>query len=157
MRPLWRNARCSHPASLGFSIIEAVMVLLIVVVVVASLTPGVMRTLTRARINRASGAVAADLFLAQSLAARQRAPVRVVVSSTAKTLTLRSRGDTVLQQRFYGSESEFKLPQFSASPDSVQVLPNGMTNTTLTITLSDGTFIRRVKISRAGQIRVLRN
>lgn len=133
------------------------MVLLIVAVVVGSLTPSVLRILTRARINRAAGVVAADFYLAQSLAARTRTPMTVFFSSSNKTgiIRLASSSTTVYQTRYYGSEGEFKLPTFSASPASVNVLPSGMTSASITVSLSDGTFTRQVRMSRAGQIRIL--
>jgi len=133
------------------------MVLLIVVVIVAWLTPAVSRQLTHSRINRAASVCAADFYMAQSLAARNRQPVRVVFDSTAKTATLKLPNDSTLLVRYYGSQGEFKLPSFSASPGVVQVLPNGMANTTITVNLTDGTFLRQVRMSQAGQIRVLRS
>ena len=158
MRSSSPEAEWKHPSRAGFSIIEAVMVLLIVLVVIGTLTPSVMRQITHSRINRAAGAVAADFYLAQSLASSARAPVRIVFSATAKTAFIR-RGspDTVLQRRYYGTDGEFKLPSFSATPDSILVLVNGMTSGSITVSLSDGTYTRQVRMSRAGQIRILRN
>lgn len=133
------------------------MVLVIVLTVLGSLAPTVRRQLVHARINRAAGVVAADFYLAQSLAAKARAPVKVVFDATARTAFIQLRNDSVLQRRYYGTESEFKLSSFSASPTQVQVLPNGMTNGTVTVTLTDGEYTRQVRMSRAGQIRVLRS
>jgi type II secretory pathway pseudopilin PulG len=137
--------------------IEAVMVMLIVVVVIATLTPGVSRQLMHSRVTRAASVCAADFYLAQSLAARNRAPVRVIFDVAAKTASLRLPNDSLLLVRNYGLEGDFKLPSLSASPATVQVLPNGMTNGTITVTLGDGTFTRQVRMSRAGQIRILRS
>jgi type II secretory pathway pseudopilin PulG len=136
---------------------EAVMVLLVVGVVVASLTPALARQLTHSRINRAASVCAADFYLAQSLAARNRQPVRVLFDSTAKTATLKLPNDSTLLVRYYGIQSAFKLPSFYASPTVVQVLPSGMTNAAITVNLTDGTFLRQVRMSQAGQIRVLRS
>lgn len=133
------------------------MVLLVVTVVVMSLTPAVAKQITHSRVNRAASVCAADFYLAQALAARNRAPVRVVFDSTAKMTSLKLPNDSVLSVRYYGTQGEFKLKSFSASPLVVQVLPNGMTNGTITVTLSDGSFSRWVRMSQAGQIRVLRS
>jgi type II secretory pathway pseudopilin PulG len=141
----------------GFSMMEAVMVLLVVGVVVASLTPALSRQLTHSRINRAASVCAADFYLAQSLAARNRQPVRVLFDSTAKTATLKLPNDSTLLVRYYGKSGAFKLPSFYASPTVVQVLPSGMTNAAITVNLTDGTFLRQVRMSQAGQIRVLRS
>jgi prepilin-type N-terminal cleavage/methylation domain-containing protein len=141
----------------GFTIIEAVMVLIIVAVVVSWLTPSLARQLTHSRINRAASVCAADFYLAQSLAARNRQPVRVVFDSTAKTATLKLPNDSTLLVRYYGLTSGYKLPTFYASPTVIQVLPSGMANTTITVNMSDGVFLRQVRMSQAGQIRILRS
>ena len=146
-----------RPRRRGFTVIEAVMVLLIVLIVVASLTPKVTTQITHSRINRAASVCAADFYMAQALAARNRMPVRVVFDSTAKTATLKLPNDSVLVTRYYGTQGEFKLPGFSASPTVVQVLPSGMANTTITVSMTDkGGFVRQVRMSQAGQIRILR-
>lgn len=145
-----------RPGQTGFTIYEAMMVLLVVAIVVGVLTPSVRRQLTRARINRAANVMAADLFLAQSLAGRQRVPVTVTYDVTAKTATIvdsRSAGPTFITRR-YGPDSDFKLQSIAATPTAIVVLPNGMASAALTVTLSDGTYQRRIRMTRAGLIRV---
>lgn len=149
-------APCRQGARTGFSTIEAIIVMLIVMIIVGTLTPTFQHQLMHTRISRAARAAAGDFYLAQSLAQRERQPVTVTVDPVAKTVTLKiSNPDTVLQRRRYGMEDEFKLPSFSASPTSVVVLPNGMSSTSITLSLGDGTFTRQVRMSRAGQILVL--
>ena len=140
----------------GFSTIEAIIILLIVMIIVGTLTPTVQKQLTHTRISRAARAASADFYLAQALAQRERQPVTVTVDSIAKTITLKiSTPDTVLQRHYFGTEGEFKLPKIYASPKSIVVYPNGMSSTSITVSMSDGTFTRQVKMSRAGQILVL--
>ena len=146
-----------RPASSGFTIYEAMMVLLVVGVIVGALTPSVRRQLTRARINRAANVVAADLFLAQSVSGRQRVPVRVNYDGTTMiaTITDSRPAATVYLTRRFDTTSEFKLTSLSASPTSILVLPNGMASASITITLSDGTgYQRQIRMTRAGLIRV---
>lgn len=145
-----------RPGQSGFTIYEAMMVLLIVAIVMGTLTPSVRRQLTRARINRAANVMAADLFLAQSISGRQRVPVTVTYDVSAKTATIadsRSSGPTFITRR-YGPESDFKLQSISATPTAILVLPNGMASTNLTVTLSDGSYQRQIRMTRAGLIRV---
>ncbi len=149
-------AACRARARSGFSTIEAVIVLLIVMIIVGTHTPTVQKQRTHTRISRAARAAAADLYLAQALAQRERQPVPVTGDSVAKTVTLKiSTPDTVLQRRYYGIQGEYKLPMIYAVPGSIVVFPNGMSNATITVSMSDGTFTRQVRMSRAGQILVL--
>lgn len=142
---------------LGFTLIEAVMVLLIVATVIGALMPSVVTQIAHARVNRAANVIAADFFLAQSLAGRQRAPVMVAFDSTNKQtlITQPPPANTNLLTRRFGVDSEFKLTSFSASATPVQVLPNGMASTAVVVTVSASGYSRQVRMTRAGQIRVL--
>jgi len=146
-----------HDHRLGFTMIEAVMVLLIVATVVGALTPSVVRQISHARVNRAANVVAADFYLAQSLAGRQHAPVIVTFDSTnmLTTITQPPPASTSLVTRRFGLDSEFKLTTFTASATPVQILPNGMASAAVILTVSNGSYTRQVRMTRAGQIRVL--
>ncbi|MEK7668504.1 MAG: hypothetical protein AAB409_07630, partial [Gemmatimonadota bacterium] len=157
MPPTVREDECPTPPPAGFSIMEAVMVLLIVATIIAALTPGVIRTLSHARVNRAVNVVAAQFYLAQSLAGRQRKPVTLTVDSTAKTLTIRDAvTSTQLAIRRFGNDSEFKLAALSATPAATYVLPNGMANASVIVSVGDAGYRQQVRMTRAGQIRILR-
>jgi len=149
--------RCAKSRPAGFTIFEAVMVLLIVLTVIAALTPGVTRSIAHARVNRAANVVAAQLYLAQSLAGRQHSPVTMLVSPGAKTITIEDAvTDSTLLVRRFGSDSEFNLLSLSASPATIYVLPTGMSNASITVTVGDPSYQQQVWMSRAGQIRILR-
>ena len=110
MTPAPDGAACRDPSQTGLTIIEAVIILVIIAMVVGALTPGVVRQLQHARVNRAARVVAADLFLSQSLAGRQHVPITVVIDATMLTATLRhSRTDSVLVVRRFGADSDFGL------------------------------------------------
>ncbi len=133
------------------------MVMLVIVAVVTALTPGVTRNLSHARVNRASNVVAAQFYLAQSMAGRQHKPVSVLVSPGSKTMTISDpTTSTTLSTRRFGSDSEFNLVALSASPATVYVLPSGMASSADTVFVGDATYQQRVFLSKAGQIRILR-
>ena len=157
MAPRTSEAACRNPGQSGFTLAEAAIVLLIVAVVIGALTPSVVRQLAHARTNRAASVVAASFFQAQSLAGRQHMPVAIAFDGTGKIMTISQPppSGTVLVTRRFGLDSEFKLLTFSASPTSVLVLPNGMTNGSVTVTIGDGTYTRQVRMTRAGQVRVM--
>ncbi len=132
------------------------MVLLVVLTVVAALTPGVSRAIAHSRVNRALNMVAAQFYLAQSIAGRQHAPVKVFVSAPLKTIFIKDAAtDSTLQVRRFGSDSEFSLAGLMATPGNVYVLPTGMTNTVITVTVGDASYRGQVRMSRAGQIRIM--
>ncbi len=129
-------------------------------IIVGTLTPTVQKQLMHTRVSRAARAAAAALYLAQARAPRQRQPVTVIVDSLQKMVLLTSvnaahTGVDTLQRRYYGLQGEFKLPSIWGSPGSIVVFPNGMSNASITVSMSDGTITRQVKMSRAGQILVL--
>ena len=152
-----REDRCPTPVPAGFTIFEAMMVLLIVLTVVAALTPAVSRSLTHARVNRAANVVAAQFYLAQSMAGRQHRPVTLLVSPGGKTITISDAvNSTVLVTRDFGSTSEFNLLALSASPATVYILPSGMASASVVVTVGDPSYAQQVRMTKAGQIRILR-
>jgi hypothetical protein len=55
-----------------------------------------------------------------------------------------------------GPGTEFGLSALTVTPTTtVQVFPNGVATTTITITTSTPSYTRRVRLTRAGQIRIL--
>jgi type II secretory pathway pseudopilin PulG len=150
--------RCPTPRPAGFTIFEAMMVLLIMLTVVAALTPGVTRALSHARVNRAANVVAAQFYQAQSMAGRQHRPVTMLVSPGAKTITISDAVTpfTVLVTRSFGSTSEFNLLALSANPAKVYILPSGMASSVDTVFVGDASYSQKVYMSKAGQIRILR-
>jgi len=140
----------------GFSVIEMAVALSIAGIL---LTLAVWRfgpALQRARTRQAVASVAADLQYAQMVAARQREPVVVIVNSSLQLLLVRSRGGTIFRQRFVGPDTEFGLDALTAAPvTSVEVFPNGVSTSPITLTATLDTYTKQVRLSRAGQIRVL--
>ena len=133
------------------------MVLLVVATILAALTPGVIRTLSHARVNRAANVVAAQFYVAQSLAGRQRRPVWLTVNRGAKTIAITDAvSATRLAIWYFGLDSEFRLPSLTAAPDSVRILPNGMANVSIVVDVGDASYKQRVRMTKAGQIRILR-
>jgi type II secretory pathway pseudopilin PulG len=138
----------------GFTVIEALIVVVIMMTVVGAMMPSMAKQVSRARVNRAVNTVAADFLMAQAMAGRQHQPVTVTFDASAKTATLSSRGTTLVTRQF-GSGSEYKLTGLSASAASVVILPSGMANQSVTVTVSGGGYSRQARLTRAGQVRLL--
>lgn len=138
----------------GFTVIEALIVVVIMMTVVGAMMPSMAKQVSRARVNRAANSIAADFLMAQSLAGRQHAPIRVAFDPSERKVIISSAGTTLITRR-YGPNSEFKLTGFTVSVSAVLVLPNGMANQAVTVTVSGGGYSRQTRMSRAGQVRLL--
>jgi type II secretory pathway pseudopilin PulG len=153
-----RESLCGDSATAGFTIFEAVMVILIIFVVVASLIPRVSTTLAHSKVNRAAYVIASDFLLAQSLAARQHTPIVVAVNSTALTLTISqpAPSSTVLRTDYFDKSSAFQLAALSATPASAQVMPNGTATASMVVTVGGADYYHQVRMTLAGQIRIIK-
>jgi type II secretory pathway pseudopilin PulG len=138
----------------GFTVIEALIVVVIMMTVVGAMMPSMAKQVSRARVNRAVNTVATDFLMAQSMAGRQHAPITVTFDGSAKTTTMSSRGTTLVTRQF-GSASEYKLTGLSASVTSIIILPSGMASQSVTVTVSGGGYSRQARLTRAGQVRLL--
>ena len=114
-------------------------------------------TLEHEKVRGAAGILIGDLQYAQAMAARQRQPVAVILNESLKMYMIRDRsGTTVYRERFMGEDSEYDLDQFLMTPQtSVEVFPNGTATEATTFTLDIGGYTRQVRLSRAGQVRML--
>lgn len=145
----------THRGRAGFTIIELAMALAVFGVITAI---AVLRTgpaLERARVNRAAAVVAGDLQYAQLVAARQRRPVAVVVSPGAQAYLIRdTQSATVFRQRGVGPGTDVGIDSLAVAPATVTVFPNGLMAQTTTFTIGFHGHVKRVRVTRAGQIRI---
>jgi prepilin-type N-terminal cleavage/methylation domain-containing protein len=141
----------------GYTVIELLVVILLAGVVAGATMPRVGRSLAQQRLQQAGSVVSADLRLAHSMAVRRSAPVRVEVDTAQRSVRVRnfSGTDTTFSVRRLGPETEFGVQRLSADATSVVVYPNGLSSSTITITLRAAGYVRRVRMSPAGQIRMI--
>ena len=138
----------------GFTLVETLIAIVILGILVGALAPVVSRQISHSRVNNAAQLLAADLENALSLAGRQRSPVRVTVDPAQRTVLIADRATgTVITRRSYGPTSEFKVETLTASPASVDLLPQGRATSAATLTVSIGSYARQVTLSRAGLVR----
>lgn len=145
----------SHRSRVGFTLVEALLTIVILGILVGALAPVVSRQISHSRVNNAAQLLTADLENAVSLAGRQRTPVRMTVDSAQRTVLIAERATgTVLTRRTYGTDSEFKVETLSASPASIDLLPQGTATSAGTITVGIGSYSRQVTLTRAGLVRL---
>lgn len=143
-------------AAPGFTMLEMVFALVIFGVLLSIAWLRIGPALSQTRVRSAATVVATDLQYAQMLAVRQRRPVAVIVDNSVKSYIIRLR-DTSLtfRNRYFGQDSEYLLDSLSASPPSVVLFPSGVAAATTTFTVKRGGFARHVRLSRAGQVRIV--
>jgi Type II transport protein GspH len=128
-------------------------------VIAATLIPRFGVVLGHARVNRAANVIASDLMLAQTMAGRQHMPVVVTIGSDSLYFRISqpAPSDSVLRTTFFDAGSDFHLAALSASPSSIQVMPNGTASGAMVVTIGATTdYYHQVTITLAGQIRITR-
>lgn len=140
----------------GYTLIELMMVIALIGIITSIAVWRMAPALERAKVRRAASIMAADLQYAQMVAARQRAPVVVLVNGSLRMYAIRDRsGSTVFRERFVGPDTDYGVDSMAASPTgSVEIFPNGLATQTFTIAFGNNGFTRLVKLTRAGQVRV---
>ncbi|HJU66764.1 MAG TPA: GspH/FimT family pseudopilin [Gemmatimonadaceae bacterium] len=139
----------------GFTLVEALIVIVVLGILVGALAPVVSRQISHSRVNNAAQLLAADLESALSLAGRQRTPVRMTVDPAQRAVLITDRASgTIITRRSYGPDSEFKVETLSASPSSTDLLPQGRATSAATLTVGIGSYSRQVMLTRAGLVRV---
>ena len=141
----------------GYSLVEILVVLVISLILITIAFPRLRPGLVRAKVNSAANVVASDLQYAQVLAVRRRRPVALIVAASTRQYVIRDRetGDT-LRTRNLGQDTEYGIEVLTASPSSNEMFPNGLARTTMELTLTLQDYSRTVKLTRAGQVRVVR-
>ncbi|MFL5501168.1 MAG: GspH/FimT family pseudopilin, partial [Gemmatimonadaceae bacterium] len=108
------------------------------------------------RTNRAAMVITADLQNAFAVAARQRQPVRIQADETTRSYQFvdRKTGNILRIRTFYGDTSEYRLTKLKFTPATIDVFPNGISSSAVTIELANGDYSKQIKASSAGFIRV---
>ncbi len=142
----------------GYTLIEMVIVIAIAGIVTSFGVVRLAPALEHANVRAAANVVAGDLQYAQILAVRYRKPIAVIVASSTKQYLIRDRADPsiVYRTRLLGPDTDFGLDELTFSPSSsVELFPNGLARETVVMTLGLNGFKRNVRLTRAGQIRIL--
>lgn len=140
----------------GFSMLEMLVVMIIIGVLVMMIVPKMGRVMRHERVNRAAQIIVADLQNGFAMAGRQRAPVRLTFTPSTRTYVFSDRATgTVFQTRIMDSRSEYALSTLSATPATIDVLPNGIGSTSFSVTVAQGDYSRTVTASSAGFVRLV--
>jgi Tfp pilus assembly protein FimT len=140
----------------GFSVIELSAIVSILGIMAARAGPAMSRIVRHQRVNRATTVIASDLQNAFATAARSRAPVLIQADNVNRSYQfVDRRSGTVLRIRsFYGDTSEYKLSVLTFTPATLDVFPNGVSSSKLTIDLANGDYSKQITASSAGFVRI---
>ncbi len=140
----------------GFTLVELAVVIALVGVVSAIAYQRISPALEHARVNSAAAVLAADLQYSQMLAVRQRKPVVVIANSALKQYLIRdAQTSTVFRTRFMGADTDLNIDELTVTPTSAEIFPNGTARQMTTYTLGLNGYRRKVRLTRAGQVRVI--
>ena len=145
----------------GFSIIEMLVVVILVGIVMSIAGVRVSGMMTQQRVIRAAGTIQTDFELAYAIAGRNRVPTKINFASSASaiTITVTNRtGDTTFKRTDL-KQLGLVDGDVTASSNAITVFPQGFASDTMSITISvtknSINYKRRVRMSRAGMVKVI--
>ena len=140
----------------GYTMVEMAIAVVVFGILLSMALIKMRPAVNQARVERAATVIAMDLQYAQMLAVRQRAPVAVIVDNALKSYIIRLRDSSLtFRDRFFGQDTEYLLDSLAATPPSVVMFPNGVAAATTTFSLGRDGYTRQVRLSRAGQVRII--
>jgi hypothetical protein len=106
------------------------------------------------RLVRAASVIRTNVEAAFAIAARNRKPVRMTWDATNMQFDITDRAGTTVFRRANLRQDPYGLPAnsvtFSSSP--VEIYPNGLASSALTITISANNASRTISVTRAGMV-----
>ena len=141
-------------ARTAFTIIELILVLVIIAMLAALVTPKVNEAISQSRVQESAAVIAGDLQLAFSLANRRKTPLRLTVDAAGTKYTIATRTGTVIRQRALGDASDLRVGSMTTTVTTLDVFPNGLASGPITITVSLHGYTQRVRMTRTGHVRV---
>lgn len=143
--------------SRGFTLIEVVITLAVVGILMAVSIIKLVPAVERAKVRQASSIIAGDLQYAQMIASRERRPVVMIVTTAVQGYMIRDRtGTTIYRTRLLGPSTDYGIQTLAVSPSTaIEVFPSGVVPQSTTFTITNDTYQRSVRISRAGHVRIL--
>jgi prepilin-type N-terminal cleavage/methylation domain-containing protein len=152
----------SHPRTRrGFTMIEMLVVFVVFGAVMLVSVRRVGDTLRRDRTAKVAAIVGSDVEQAFAIAARQRVPVRMKFSRSAKTFQIVDRNTPTLiyKKRSFATSGEYGLDSIQSNHDFIDIMPNGLATDSLHLDLFVKTtggawYTKTVYASKGGLVKV---
>jgi prepilin-type N-terminal cleavage/methylation domain-containing protein len=152
-----RFGRLGDARRAGFTLIEIVLVVIIMGMMAAIGFSRVSAMISHQRVDSAAMAVGSQLQAAFALALRDRKPMQITFDTTKLQFKIADRAGNVFR---LADMTGFNLnvSNVTLSRPLVEVYPEGLAQDSLSVTLaiatSDGTYQRRVRMTRGGMVQV---
>jgi prepilin-type N-terminal cleavage/methylation domain-containing protein len=141
----------------GLTLVELLLVVVVLGILTVMIAPVISRVTTRARVNEATGVVAADLEQTVGLAGRLRKPMTLSLEGTGRYVVkdrATSPADTVRLRRNLAYSADQGVNSLTLEPSTITIFPNGLVSAALTVTIASNGYSRQITLSPAGQVRV---
>jgi prepilin-type N-terminal cleavage/methylation domain-containing protein len=158
-QPRRRRAHAGLRTRPGFSVMEMLVVVIVVGIIMSVAGVRVSGMMSQQRVIRAANTVQTQMELAFAVAARNRSPTAIVWSPGSMILQVTDRDITREYGRVDMKQIGLPFGAVTTSSNNVNVFPNGFASDTLSLTFSvtsnGTTYSRRVRMSRAGLVKVI--
>jgi type II secretion system protein H len=150
------QVRRTTPNRPGFTLVELMLVIVLGGVVTATALPRVRDLMEQQRVARAATAIQNDLEAAYAISSRNRRPIEIAWDAAKMQIVVTDQAGTTFFRKTSLATAAYGLASsniaFSRSP--LEIYPNGLANDTLTIRLTGTNTSRRVRMTRAGMVRI---
>jgi len=157
LTPPFSRPSTFSPRRAGFSLVELVVVVTLAGIAAAFGIPKLNTIANQAKIQRAAHALQLEVQQAYAIAARNRAPVKLVWNGGAMQLRLTNFSGTLVYRRIglgQGASYGLQSSEVSMTPPMLVVFPNGLANDSLRISLSRRGYTKTLRVSRSGLMRL---
>lgn len=145
----------------GFSLMEMLIVVILVGIIMSIAGVRVSGMITQQRVVRAASTIQTSMETAYAIAGRNRQPMKIVFSTSASSILLRVTDRTGATEYRRSDLKTMGLSNGDVTTSSAEitVFPNGFASDTLSVKISitknGKLYERRVRMSRAGMVKVI--
>jgi type II secretory pathway pseudopilin PulG len=131
------------------------VVIMIIAVGMTATIPRIGAVTNQTKVQRATQALQQDVQQAWAIAARNRAPTKLVFSSASMQLQITNlAGTTIYKRTSYGTGGAYGLTatELRMAPTSITVFPNGLANDSVGFFLSRSNYSKKFWVSKSGMV-----